>query len=551
MSDGPKPGPFNINAAMEELLEAQRKVDEVAKNTVDGVKRLIEVRENLVPGANATFEQLYGAWYRSVEDGLAALGFQSFGQYKDLNKKSGTPPENDAYYHLALSADRTITAGWFLIAAKEPRRCLVLESIATDGAVITTSCGTTESSLPLPPNRDVERFPADTPAAQLVADHRAHVARTNKTMRELAGIDDLLADRLRQATEQAAYRRQIGLGMFEPYLRALSRGHFEEKGKPVLESILAHPEWWTGEAPTAQAIRVPDRLHINFLMSSEEQAKDRRHITTVGLAPLGLPELQMRGLAANHCRAGRALLHASARKLVEYAAKLPASGQPIEERLAGIELLVTRDAIADLRGQPYGPVSDRNGNAPVTVRLELEDFGGTLGQALDAFSVLLRRKRAARLLTIVSSSNAADVDEWLRESCARLGLAVPAARPSSAFREAMDAASRYAVAELPELRARLNAGLPDGQLAAIKIGLDSTTGSNEYVWVRVTEWPAGEFAGKLAVQPRNCPGYTLGQPVRVADSDVFDRAIFSNTEGAIQPSLTDVVAMDFGVDLAG
>jgi hypothetical protein len=550
MNEGPKPGRVDIHAAMRELLEAQRKIDETAKGIVDRTKRLIDVREILVPGANETYERLHGEWYRAVERDLAAAGFQSFGPYKDVNARPDTPPEKQAYYHLALSADRTITAGWFLVAAKEPRPCLVLESVATDGRVIATMSGITESGLPVPSNRDIERFPADTPVVRLVADHHAHLARANTNLREFAGVEDMLEERLRQANETAAHRRQIGLGIFEPYLRTLSRGRFEEKGRPLLESILANPEWWTGEEPSAPSPGAVESLNLRFLMSRDD-AGARRHVATVGLAQNGLPELQMRGLAANHCRAARFLLSAVARKIGERAACPPPSADL--NRLAGAELTLTRDEVlADMKRNPFGAVASAGEARPVAVRLELEEFGGALGQAVEVFSVFLKRKRAEKLLTVVPpSGSAVDRDDWLYESCHLLGLAVPPAKPFSALEESMDAASQRAVGDLPRLRARLNADLPVGQFAMIKTGLDSTTGAKEYVWVRVARWPEGEFVGALAVQPVNCPGYTQGQVIRVADSDVFDRVIFSASEGAIEPSLTDLVAMDFGVDLPG
>src|SRR5215831_15557384 len=213
----PKPSPIDLNAVMQELIAAQRKIEESAKEIVNRVKRLLEVRENLVAGANEVYQHIHGEWYRGVECDLTAAGFRSFGPYKDLNARAETPPEKRAYYHLALSADRTITAAWFLVAAKEPRACLVLESVTTDGAAIVTSSGITENGLPVPATRDIERFPADTPAARLVADHHAHLARSNANCRAFAGVEEMLAERLRQANETAEHRRRIGIGMFEPY----------------------------------------------------------------------------------------------------------------------------------------------------------------------------------------------------------------------------------------------------------------------------------------------------------------------------------------------
>jgi len=113
----------------------------------------------------------------------------------------------------------------------------------------------------------------------------------------------------------------------------------------------------------------------------------------------------------------------------------------------------------------------------------------------------------------------------------------------------MEEASRRAVEGLPKLRQRLEAGLPNGQICVIKVGLEAAHGGKEFVWVRVTEWSSGTFVGRLEVQPTDCPGYTVGQTMRVADAEVIDCAIVNPMEGPIEPALTDIVAQDFGVDL--
>src|SRR5215831_11433859 len=47
MDEAPKPRRVDLDAAMHELLAAQRKIDDSAKAMVDRIKRLIDVRENL------------------------------------------------------------------------------------------------------------------------------------------------------------------------------------------------------------------------------------------------------------------------------------------------------------------------------------------------------------------------------------------------------------------------------------------------------------------------------------------------------------------------
>src|SRR5439155_1627512 len=54
----------------------------------------------------------------------------------------------------------------------------------------------------------------------------------------------------------AAPRPARGLALFEPMLRAKLGPDFDERGQPLLDSILAHPEWWTA-APGSPAGQYP------------------------------------------------------------------------------------------------------------------------------------------------------------------------------------------------------------------------------------------------------------------------------------------------------
>lgn len=241
---------------------------------------------------------------------------------------------------------------------------------------------------------------------------------------------------------------------------------------------------------------------------------------------------------------------AAARSLVAHATRLPPGDRPLAQRISGIDL-----EIAPIHVQPSPVLRGSDDTEPLgsaTVRIELEPFDGSGATVADIFSALFTTERAAPLLRVKPSGDSVDMaDEWLRRTCRRLGLAAPAAQPISALDSAMAEASRRAVQGLPRIRQRLEAGLPDGQICVIKVGLETAHGDKEFVWVRVTEWSSDGFVGPLEVQPNDCPGYTLGQTMRVADTDVFDCAIVNPTAGPVEPALTDVVAQDFGVDLPG
>lgn len=538
---------FDVHHTLEGILAAQRSIDTRARNIVDHIKHLVEVREMLEPGANETFAQVHRAWYESVERALGAAGFKPLGPYHNTNALPGRPPEKQTYYHFALTADGTINAAWFLVIGKQPRPCVVLESIANEGTVLVTESGTTDG-IPFPPNRCIQRFPAETAIGALVAAHREHIARAGGGLQRFAGIAELLAERLRSAEEAAAYRRELGLAIFEPVLRTMAGDRFEKTGRPLLDSILAHPEWWMSDAPQKSTATTPG-LRVNFRRLNDQYGV-RGRMTTFGLSAHGLPELQMTRLAANHCRVARLIMSAVAQRLVTDVNRLP-SMDPIDQRFPAIDLTITQDDVRRAQAASVmGPANDTGDMPPVTVHLELERVGEKLGRLGEILSLWLKAKLSDNRLSVKpplgSLSNA---DEWLRESGRRLGMVVPPPLPLSAFNEAMRAASRRAVSDLASFRARLDAGLPAGQFGMVKTGLLATSLGREYVWVQVTEWPAGEFVGTLEVQPVDVRGFTKGQLLRVLDADVFDRAIVSTTDAVIANAPTDIVVMDFGIPL--
>ena len=544
----------DIEGALTELLEAQKELERIGRMVVDGVKRIVSagVNEKLVPGQNDVFARLHGKWYEDVWRDLKGAGFRDLGPFKQA--VSEAPPEKDAYYRFALSDDGLIVASWFMLAAVDRVPCVILQSYRPDGTSCTTASGVILSGVPNHPDATAKLLPAGAPVGGMVKLHRREMERAGTTFTRFTNIDEIVAARLRDNTINKDFREEQGLALFEPYLRAFYKEEYEEQGAPILDVILEHPEWWTGEEPsegqTAAEGHDPNApVRLLFLMSRDPKTS-RGHITTTGMLLHGLPELQMKDLAANHSRVARYLMMTVARKLVQLAGDSP--DKPALDLASGVEITITPDDLPSKQSSPVlGRFPEVNEAGPITLRLDLEEFGGDGGKLGDIFSVLLQKKRAAELLHVKPpNGTTVDKDEWLRVTGRRLGLDTPAAQPFSALDDAMKAASQRAVQTLPALREQLQAGQHEGQIVAIKTVLPTESGTREYVWVTVDEWPPGEFGGTLSVQPTaDCPGFTKGQRMRVADADVFDRAIFSPTEGPIEPALTDIVAQDFGVDL--
>jgi len=250
-----------------------------------------------------------------------------------------------------------------------------------------------------------------------------------------------------------------------------------------------------------------------------------------------LPELQMKRVAANHCRAARFLMGLVARKLVR---EIPHG--PIA---SGLELALTRDDVT--AASPFitvGQYPEVEEPGPVGIRLVLEGFGQSRG-----FLSMFRAD--PELLHVVPPTGVTgDKDEWLRQTCRRLGQDAPAPLPHDHFHEEMAAASRKAREMLGAIRARFARGLPDNQVLLVKVGLATKRGDNEYAWVRVREWQVGgAVSGTLESTPRDVDGLKRGQEMQMRESDVFDWAVFSQQRGILEGGRTDVVAQEFGVDL--
>ena len=352
---------------------------------------------------------------------------------------------------------------------------------------------------------------------------------------------------------EAEFREAKGLELFEPMLRGMLGAEYDERGAPLVEAILAHPEWWTGQQASPLSLPSPGEQEVSpapnlpgpaapiRLMFLSSQDGGRGHLTTFGLLFEGLPEMQMKQLAGNHWRAARFLLGTVSKKLRHHPARSD-SGEAFHSELrTGLTLTLGRDDVSP--GEPmvvWGryPEAGSGVAGPAVVRLKLEAFDE---QASDPDTELLH--------VLPPLEYRGDKNTWLRDVCRSLGQNAPDPLPLESLESVMQAASERARATLGELRERFRRALPPGQTFAIKIGLTTTAGGREFVWIKVNDWQAdGILVGTLETQPTQCPGFFLGQEMRVPESDVFDRAIGS-AEGLIDPALTDIVAQEFGVDV--
>jgi uncharacterized protein YegJ (DUF2314 family) len=86
----------------------------------------------------------------------------------------------------------------------------------------------------------------------------------------------------------------------------------------------------------------------------------------------------------------------------------------------------------------------------------------------------------------------------------------------------LQAASRRARAQLPQLQQEFAKGFAPGELLQVKIPFDTPDGGHEYMWVEVATWKGDKITGLLNNEPRSIPTLHAGQEVTVSATKIFD-----------------------------
>jgi hypothetical protein len=233
-------------------------LEQVAQTLVAQVRTMIEHRARYEGVDAAEFPERDASFYERVERELAAVGFETLGDFEDaalivtdISKKS--------FVRFALGAHGAIAAMWFEVPAVEgePVQCLVLHSWLAEGRVFVTARGTIDNGLPMPSALVVERVDATVDTRSTLRIHGERVAATGQAPLRLSDAGELFAHYANDERTLAEFRQQLGLQLFEPMLRTMLGENFEVQGEPILDAIQRHPEWMRGEITAA-----PDPLRV-------------------------------------------------------------------------------------------------------------------------------------------------------------------------------------------------------------------------------------------------------------------------------------------------
>jgi hypothetical protein len=194
-----------------------------ARNLVTQQRQLYSTKQVYRDAAQADLIRLDRAFYEQATRELASEGFQLIRDTVNVTV-SNTWPRNHAVIRCLLGDDGTTMAGvyhvkllgmmrMFQSIGVIPRRLKAIEceTELSDGTVVTTT-DTAEINKGLNyPFIDSLKFPAKTPIAQIVAEHRRHVSailasRNGVAAMRCTSYDDLRSSQERQHLLKAAFR---------------------------------------------------------------------------------------------------------------------------------------------------------------------------------------------------------------------------------------------------------------------------------------------------------------------------------------------------------
>jgi hypothetical protein len=226
--------------------------EQVAQTIVAQVRTMVEHRARYEAVDPSAFPERDTSYYHRTEQELAALGFQTVGDFEDASLIV-TDASRKSFVRFAVGAHGAIAAMWFEIPAADadPLYCLVLHSWLADGRVLVTARGTMDNGLPLPPEIVVDRIDGDLDTKSTVRTHGERVAVTRKAPCRLTDSDDLFARYASDELTIAEFRKEQGAELFEPLLRTMLGARYDEQGEPILDAIQRHPEWMRGEISAA------------------------------------------------------------------------------------------------------------------------------------------------------------------------------------------------------------------------------------------------------------------------------------------------------------
>ena len=221
--------------------------EQTAESLVAQIRAMIAHRARYEPVKASDFPERDASFYQAVDRELAAVGFQTLGDFRDAAVVI-TDPSKKSFVRFALGAHGAIGAMWFEVPNPEgdALQCLVLHSWLADGSVLVTARGIIDSGLPTPPTIVVEQIDGAVDTQSALRVHGERVVNTRQVPCRVTGAHELFSRHASDELAIAEFRERQGLDLFEPMLRAMLGPGYDDQGEPILDAIQRHPEWMTG-----------------------------------------------------------------------------------------------------------------------------------------------------------------------------------------------------------------------------------------------------------------------------------------------------------------
>jgi uncharacterized protein YegJ (DUF2314 family) len=259
----------------------------------------------------------------------------------------------------------------------------------------------------------------------------------------------------------------------------------------------------SGRPPLGSRLAVSEHIAVPFSV-------DRRGLgwmTTTAMAKFGLPNLELSDVPPDLPDGLMPVINAVAQTLAETAILEAHSNQgELRELRLGRELRIDIGQVARAFGSnPPEPEEGVRGWTTVGLKLRKPRRG------LEPFLQLVPPRHFP-----------AGQGEWLHSVLSDLLRSARDVRTLPADSRAMRDAHARAVAEVPQVKARFQAGLRAGETLHVKHGFPTTSGGHEYMWVVVNSWMGNRIRGQLASEPQLRVDLRAGQAVALNDADIFD-----------------------------
>jgi hypothetical protein len=228
--------------------------EHVAQTLVARIRTMIDHRAEYEPVDASAFSERDATFYERVDRELAAVGFQTLGDFEDASLIV-TDSSKKSLVRFALGAHGAIAAMWFEVPAPEgdALQCLVLHSWLANGSVLVTARGTIDNGLPVPESIVVERVDATLDTRSALRTHGERVTSTGQAPCRVADVNELFSRYRNDEAATAEFRRELGPNLFEPLLRTMLAENYDAQGQPILDAIHNHPEWLDGDISAASS----------------------------------------------------------------------------------------------------------------------------------------------------------------------------------------------------------------------------------------------------------------------------------------------------------